>query len=550
MKPSAPFSNNHYPVIIIGGGITGIGILRDLSMRGIKALLVEQKDLCTGTSSHFHGLLHSGARYAVSDGEAAKECMEENLILKEIAPHAIERTEGFFVSIDGDEPAYAEKWVAGCAKAGIPTARVDLKTVVNLEPNLRGNMTAVYRVPDSAVDGFRLIWQNAYSAQSYGGVFRTYAAATAIHSENGAVTGITITNILTGESERISCDYLVNAAGSWVAAVARLADIPIGITPDRGLLIAFNYRFTERVINRLHPAGDADIFVPHGAITIFGTTSVKVENPADTAVSSKEALYMLNIGEKVFPELKSYRILRGFAGTRPLFSNGGGRDATRNFMVMDHENDGLKGFISIAGGKLTTYRLMAEKTSDLVCKKMGIDKPCRTRLEPLVKKIDKKVYKRARAYFPKLGIDLSISRQGDNFRNVLNRIASDKKKSALLCECELVTRGEFEEVLFRSGNYPIEHLELTLGTLSDVRRRTRIGMGTCQGNFCAYRGVGTIAETGGVPDTDLSLILNKFIEERWAGIRPLLWGVQLKEAELSRGIYQTILNSAGEPYEE
>ncbi|MDR2105139.1 MAG: anaerobic glycerol-3-phosphate dehydrogenase subunit A [Deferribacteraceae bacterium] len=540
----------HYPVIVIGGGITGIGILRDLSMRGVKALLVEQKDLCTGTSSHFHGLLHSGARYAVSDIEAAEECYKENLILKEIAPHAIERTEGFFISIDEDDPAYVDRWVAGCSKARIPTEQVDIKTALTLEPNLADSIRAVYRVPDSAVDGFRLIWQNAYSAQSYGGAFRTYAAVTAIHSENGAVKGVEITNILTGEVEQIGCDYLVNAAGSWVASVARLADIPVGVAPDRGLLIAFNHRFTERVINRLHPSGDADIFVPHGAITILGTTSVKVDDPADTTVSSKEALYMLDIGEKLIPELKSYRILRGFAGTRPLFSSGGGRSATRNFVVADHEKDGLKGFISIAGGKLTTYRLMAEKTTDLVCKKMGITEKCRTHIEPLVKKIDKKIYKKALAFFPKLGVDLSISRQGDNFHNVLERILADHKKCALLCECELVTRAEFEEVLSRSGNYPIEHLELTLGTLSDVRRRTRIGMGTCQGNFCAYRGVGAIAETKGAPDTELSAILNKFIEERWNGIRPVLWGVQLKEAELSRGIYQTLLNSAGEPYEE
>jgi glycerol-3-phosphate dehydrogenase len=259
---------------------------------------------------------------------------------------------------------------------------------------------------------------------------------------------------------------------------------------------------------------------------------------------------MLDIGEKTFPNLKSYRILRGFAGTRPLFSSGGGRGATRNFAVLDHEKDGLKGFISIAGGKLTTYRLMAEKTSDLVCAKLGITEKCRTHTEPLVKKIDKKLYKKAAAYFPKMGIDLSVSRQGDNFHNVLARISADRKKSALLCECELVTRAEFEEVLARSGNYPMEHMELTLGTLSDVRRRTRIGMGTCQGNFCAYRAIGAIAETKGIPDTDLSVILNRFIEERWNGIRPLLWGVQLKEAELSRGIYQTLLNSAGEPYEE
>ena len=105
-------------VIIIGGGATGIGILRDLSMRGVPALLLEQGGLAHGTSSRFHGLLHSGARYAVSDSESARECIEENMILRRIGKQSVEETEGFFVRTKLDDPAFEPGWVEACARAG------------------------------------------------------------------------------------------------------------------------------------------------------------------------------------------------------------------------------------------------------------------------------------------------------------------------------------------------------------------------------------------------------------------------------------------------
>ena len=112
-------------VLVIGGGATGTGILRDLAMRGFNAILVEQRDFTHGTTGRFHGLLHSGARYAVKDPEAARECIEENLILRKIMPHCIEDTGGFFVRTPEDEPLYPEKFLAGCQQAGIPVETVD-----------------------------------------------------------------------------------------------------------------------------------------------------------------------------------------------------------------------------------------------------------------------------------------------------------------------------------------------------------------------------------------------------------------------------------------
>ena len=123
-------------VIIIGGGATGSGVLRDLSMRGIPAIMLEQGGLAYGTSSRFHGLLHSGARYAVNDNESAKECIEENMILRKIGKQCVELTEGFFVQTKQDDPEFIPKWLEGCKTAGIKTEEVSLEDAFKLEPNL------------------------------------------------------------------------------------------------------------------------------------------------------------------------------------------------------------------------------------------------------------------------------------------------------------------------------------------------------------------------------------------------------------------------------
>ena len=110
--------------VIIGGGATGVGILRDLSMRGVAAVLLEQRDLAYGASSRFHGLLHSGGRYAVKDAEAARECAVENAVLRKIGRHCVDSTTGYFVPLPENDPAYDTKWEVASKAAGIPTKPV------------------------------------------------------------------------------------------------------------------------------------------------------------------------------------------------------------------------------------------------------------------------------------------------------------------------------------------------------------------------------------------------------------------------------------------
>ena len=513
MQELSEYTKRHWDVVVIGGGATGAGTLRDLAMRGVKALLLEQRDLVHGTSSRFHGLLHSGARYAVKDAEAGRECIEENRILRRIGKHCVEETEGFFVRTPEDGAEFEATWVTACDKCGIEATPLTVKEARALEPNLADNIVSVYRVPDSAVDGFRLVWQNVQNAVRHGAGFRTYTEVTSINSANGQVTSVSVRDSRTGQTGEIHCSFVVNAAGSWVGELAHTAGLDINV---------------------------------------LGTTSKKTDKPDDTVPDTAEVHELLDIGRVLFPEIDSYRILRTFAGTRPLYTadpSAEGRGASRNFVVLDHEKEGLKGMATICGGKLTTYRLMGERMADLVCAKLGVAAQCRTAVEPLVEDTPPALLERARKVFPAQVLEQAESRLGDSFAATVERLEAAPWKKALLCECERVTIAEFEQV----ASEPTSH------SLNDIRRRTRMGMGTCQGSFCGLRGVGAVLEakllpagmqacgTGecdalpcGAPD-----LLQSFQQERWYGIRPVLWGSELRETELARGMYGATLNVDG-----
>ena len=528
-------------VIVIGGGATGVGILRDLAMRGVDVMLVEKQDLVNGASSRYHGLLHSGGRYAVKDQEAAKECIEENTILRKIGKSCVEASGGMFVRLDSDDPDYEKQWVKGCADSGIEATPISLQKAFEMEPLLSGHVVSAYLVPDAAIDGFRMSWQNVDSAKRYGGRFKTYTEVIAVLQQNGRVNGIKVRESLTGCEYEIGCEILINAAGGWAGKVAAMAGLDVGVQPDKGTLLAFNQRIANHVVNRLHKSSDGDIFVPHGSITILGTTSMSVADAEDTSSARAEVEKLLSIGEKTFENLRNYRLLRAFAGSRPLYMPPGGaagRGASRGFAIVNHESqDGLAGMFTIVGGKFTTYRLMAERMADQVCEQLGNHTPCRTAEEPLVPEVSVAEKKQARKYFPAYGTDLAATRLGpERFSRVTERLAKEPDKRALICECENVTLAEVEEIAQELSSYRI----------NDVRRRTRLGMGTCQANFCALRSAGVFSRFGQTDSSNDSLgQMKEFLQGRWKGIRPVLMGRTLREIEMTRALYELSFNVNG-----
>jgi glycerol-3-phosphate dehydrogenase len=319
-----PSSYEPFDVLVIGGGVTGGGTALDLSLRGLRVALVERRDLTDGTSGRYHGLLHSGGRYAVRDPESARECIAENRILRKIVPHAIEDTGGFFVTTPDDDPAYADTWLAASRACGIDAEETSVAEVLRQEPVLNPRITRAFRVPDASCDGFDVLTALGAAVQSHGGAVLTYHEVIGLILENGKVAGAIIRNVRTGEESRLGAEMVVNAAGAWAGQIAALAGCPVTVRPSKGTMVAMAYRFVNTIINRCHVPGDGDILVPVGTVAVIGTTSVTVADPNDISVQAWEVQRMLDEGENMVPGFSQVRALRRARPRRTRWRTGSG----------------------------------------------------------------------------------------------------------------------------------------------------------------------------------------------------------------------------------
>jgi len=369
-------------VLIVGGGATGAGLAHDLALRGLRVTLVDRGELTSGTTGRHHGLLHSGARYAVGDREAGVECVRESTTLRRIAPGSFECNDGLFVAVCDEDLEYLEPLVDGCTGAGIPVQRLTAQEALRLEPNLNPELKAAVRVPDATVDPMRLVLRFFATARHNGAEILPYMEVTGLLVHDGLVSGAEVHDHVTGKTGAVHADLVVNAAGPWSGNVAAMAGTSVPIAPSPGVLLALRGRFCNMVINRMHKSGDGDIVVPQRGLSIVGTTSWVVEDPDDLTVPEDHVERMYTEGSKLIPALRHAARRAAWSAARPLVGSTGaatGRELSRTFQTFDHrERDGVEGFVTITGGKSTTLRGMAELCADVVCRKLDVDEPCRT----------------------------------------------------------------------------------------------------------------------------------------------------------------------------
>lgn len=371
-------------ILIIGGGVGG-ALAHDLALRGFRVTLVEKGELLSGTSGRHHGLLHSGARYVLHDILAARECWEENQILRRIVPQAIEPNGGLFVALDEADLTWRAPFLDGCRAAGIPAREISVAQALASTPALNPEVKTAVQVPDAVMDAWRLALPFFATAQANGAVIRPFCEVTALVRNGDTISGARIVNYRTGDSEEIGADLVVNAAGPWAEQIAALGGVHVPIQPAPGVMVSVAGRLSHMVINRLHPAGEGDIVVPQRRLTVLGTTAWLADDPDRVTAPKGHAQRLLALGAHLLPAIQGLPPHAVWSASRPLLSRLPGQvqdpfAISRTFDCFDHASrDQVEGLVTLIGGKATTLRAMAEKSADLICRKTGRDIACRTR---------------------------------------------------------------------------------------------------------------------------------------------------------------------------
>jgi glycerol-3-phosphate dehydrogenase len=493
--------------IIIGGGATGCAVARDLLLRGFQVTLVDRGDLGSGTSSRFHGMLQSGARYAVSDTEYAAECMRERQTVAHLIPSAVEPVGGLFVSLGEDPDDYADRFEHGCQLAGIPVREIKSARTLENEPSISRSVRRAFEVPDATINPWRLVNGMAEDISRRGGLVLPLHRAAAIGKTSGG--GICANLVNRNGTRTISADVVVNASGAWSRATAALAGQSVELELTKGSILVLARRIVGRVINRCRYPSSHDIMVPTGTVSLFGTTSEIVVNPDTTFVRTEEVQQLLDGAASLIPRIREFAVLRAWAGVRPLYKPDdwpAGKAVPRRHKVIDHGETGFAGLFTVCGGSLTTHRSMAEDVCDRVCNHVGSNAVCES-------------------------ASVSIEGAGGAYwtpAKSFERVEAAATRPTLICECELVSVSDVEEAIAHGVN-----------SLHDLRRRLRLGFGPCQGTFCAPRAAQLLLRAG--IDTDAEAELTDFWAERLKGMVLTAWGKQARQILLGEHVHHRLM---------
>jgi len=490
-------AERHFDAVVVGAGINGAGIARDAAMRGLSVLLVDKGDVSAGTTSWSTRLIHGGLRYLEHyEVPLVRESLRERERLLHTAPHLVKPI-SMLIPIYGDDKrgprlvrlgmlAYdALSFDKSLDRHHMLSAKEALEREPGLNPDgLRG--AAVYY--DAQVEyAERLALENALSARAAGAAVLTYAKVERLVVESNVARGVELTDLLGGGAHTARGDVVINVAGPWVDAVlrgsGRSAERMIGGTKGSHIVVdPFPGAPSEALYVEARD-GRPYFIVPWNDLYLIGTTDERYEGDLDRVVAGDEEIeYLVAETNRVIPGAGLTRdsVLFSYAGVRPLphVADGMAGGITRRHIIHDHAPDLAAQLISIVGGKITTYRNLAEQTVDMVFEKLGRRSPrCRTHAVPLPGAPLGDLDDFARSFRASSGLDEATARRmlrvyGARASEVLEA-AGDEAALLEPIGGEPGTLGaEVVHALHREG----------AETLTDVlMRRTMIGLGRSAG---------------------------------------------------------------------
>ena len=484
-------AGGRFDLIVIGGGITGAGVARDAALRGLSVALLERRDFASGTSSRSSKLIHGGLRYLQQgDVGLVREAATERYAVRKLAPHLARPVQMLFPIYS--RASYA-KMSAGLwtydRLASVPDGErhrmLGRDEALGLEPRLKAeHLYAAGVYYEYLTDDARLVVEVAKAAAALGAVLANYCAVEQFLFDGQRADGVVARDHWSGDTFEVRGSAIVNAAGPWVDVVRLLSEpddkprlrltkgVHLGVRSERiGLsrIVVMNARDKRGVFA-----------IPRGGVTYLGTTDTFYDKPEDYPhVTLEDVLYLLDAANRTFavePELTPDDLVNAWAGLRPLLAQDGKKpsELSRKDEVMVAGN----GLISVAGGKLTTFRRMAERVVDLACERLqqqGVTLPARRGASDVVPLGSAETGDDVDAFaatlaarWPRVGADVVerlVSLFGSHAERMVDAIGADPVLGERFDAALPVTRAEVE--------YAVRE-EMAL-TLEDVlERRSRL----------------------------------------------------------------------------
>ncbi len=470
MKKAIPFSNlnrattvekiakEHFDIVVIGGGITGGGIALDAASRGLKVLLLEKGDFASGTSSKSTKLIHGGLRYLKQfDFWLVKEVGSERAIVHKLAPHLVLPEKMLLPLIEGG--SYG-KWLTSVGlKVYDILAQVsgddkrkmlEKKEALALEPLLpKKKVKGAGYYAEYRTDDARLTLENIKTSLKYGAEALNYAEVTNFMYREGLVKGVTVKDCISGDEFSVNSNYVVSATGPWVDELRSINNSKKGkrLHLTKGVHVVFphNKLPVNQSVYFDVPDGRMIFAIPRGKVTYVGTTDTNYNLDKDKVETDMaDAIYLIAAVNNMFPSinLEMEDIESSWAGLRPLIHEEG--KSTSELSRKDEIFTSDTGLISIAGGKLTGYRKMAERVVNRITRTMEEEQgekvpECLTETIPLcgskfktykeVKKYIAAIYERIRAdNFTKYDAWYLVTNYGVQTEAILNFYKARKEK--------------------------------------------------------------------------------------------------------------------------
>jgi glycerol-3-phosphate dehydrogenase len=517
-------------LIVIGGGINGAGIARDAAMRGLHVTLCEMRDLATGATWASSGMIHGGLRYLTSDPSVTRlSCLDSGFI-QQIAPHLIfripfllpwqeggiqervmlELAEVFFTVYDRYQPL----------KRGLTHTRLTREEALRVEPGLAKNLLGAITMDEWGIDAQRLTLINALDASEHGAEILTYHKVEGLIRDGGRVLGVRLVDRLSGARRELFASRVINAGGPWSMGIAANEGASsVKVRPGKGVHLITAGRVTNYAVLAKAVDGRQIFICPQQNTTLIGTTDDDYYGDLERIpVLEDEIEYLLQGVESIFPTIRRYPLIGTTVGCRATL-HGYGKyedDLSRAHRIYDHRSEGLDGFFSIAGGKLATYRIMAQEATDALMQSLGRSVACETATRALPGGEHHGLMVRD---FVEAGVSAVagariLYRHGSRADQILELVRETPSMAAIVDPAEPVIEAELRYCLRNEAVVQFD----------DLKRRCRLGVGGDFGVRSILPAARIFCEERGLAPSCMTDVALGFMQSRWEDRRGLMTG--------------------------